>query len=145
MSFTSFSCNSYKTIDEKSGNSQLILKLKKTPCFGECPVFEFQLFNNQTAFYKGTIFVEKIGEFACTLSDEDFKELKNLIDSLKITQLNKEYIDRQILDLPSTIISLEGKKIEYQQHLAPENLLSFTNNIELIMDNLKWEETLPAN
>lgn len=131
--------------EKKSEQPTMIFQLKKSPCFGECPVFVFQLFNNQTAFYRGLRFVDRLGDYTTTLSDEDFSKLNEMINAKKMAQLDNEYIDRRILDLPSTIITFKDKKIEYHHHLAPEELLNTTKSIELIMNSLQWKETLPAN
>jgi hypothetical protein len=59
--------------------------------------------------------------------------------------LNGQYIDRRLLDLPSTILTYKDKKVEYHYNLAPTTLIKLTKEIELLMNALNWQETLPSN
>ncbi len=86
----------------------LLISLKKTPCFGKCPVFEIQLFSDGKVNYKGDRFVEKIGLYEAQITAQEALDLVEEIKKMGFFEMEKEYPKdgRKITDLPSTITNV---------------------------------------
>lgn len=138
------SCKTNKIEDSSetiSDDPEMIFQLKKSPCYGECPVYVFQVFNNKTGFYRGMRYVDKIGDFTTELSDQEFTNLLETLDRINFDQLEDKYINKFILDMPSTTINYRDYKVEYQYSLAPQQLIQLTEDIEKMINALQWVKT----
>ena len=121
----------------------VMVKFKKTPCYGKCPMYDVQLFNNGRVLYNGKKFVERVGTYEAKMSDADVKMVKQKFFDVEFLDMANEYpIDGQkIMDLPSTIIDFRvGDMIKQvrDKHGAPEKLKEFEKWLADYFDGLNW-------
>ena len=77
-----FSCKtSQKSVDAvPSEASDIVISIRKTPCYGTCPAYEMQIYSDLSVKLKGERFLDLIGEFESTLSPERMAQLKQAFD-----------------------------------------------------------------
>jgi len=120
-----------------------MLKYKKTPCYGKCPIYEVEVYTDGYITYNGKNFVEKIGAYETKISAEEVKALKQRFFDINFLELSNEYpiSGPKIADLPSTIIDFRvGDMIKHvsDKHDAPKKLKELEKWVETYFDGLKW-------
>ena len=123
-------------------NDSLLLSMERTPCYGTCPTYKFQIYKNGYAEYEGIRFVNKEGMFYTILGKEQLKKITDKAKEIKFYYFKDEYIDRNITDFPTTIIkyNLEGnmKTVLDGHNETPRDLKDFELFLDQIMDNAVW-------
>ena len=136
------SCSTEKQITS-TPPIEIAIALQKTPCYGECPVYNFQILNNnRTTLSVGRITSEefglglKEGDYEGTISNEVIQEIIQLAEALNYFKLNTNYDDEKIMDLPAAISSIEGHRV-FNRFEGPnlEDLYSF---IESKISDVQW-------
>jgi Domain of unknown function (DUF6438) len=123
----------------------VIVSLKRSPCFGKCPAFEMQLFADGKAVYNGGSNVELVGRYETEVSPEFTKMILAQAQSIKFMGLKNRYPegDMQISDVPTSYsyirIGNEGKLV-VNNHDAPVQLIEFERFVEAQFNNLKWQK-----
>ncbi len=125
---------------EVSTDDSLFASIQRTACFGRCPVYRMEIFDNGYITYKGKHFVDSIGLFSGKVE-------ANVLDSIKLKAIAIEYFDLEnkypsaIADFPSTTTSVKinGRRKEvYNKQNAPQKLRAFEKYIEDLTKDVKW-------
>ena len=122
----------------------LVAKIKRTPCFGKCPVFTVELYNNGTVKYNGVAFVEKKGNFVAKANSELVQQIQSKALSIKYLSFENKYpiAPVAIADLPTTTTYVRigdvGKQIS-NNFDAPRELIEFENWLEQEFNKLDWK------
>ena len=79
-----------------------ILSYAKTPCFGKCPVFSFEMMSDGTVFYRGRENVDQIGLYTSSVSEEVMEAFKQEAVRVGFFELANIYPENEeiIQDLP---------------------------------------------
>ena len=119
------------------------VSLQKTPCYGDCPVYMFQALNNGRA----TLTVGRMSQsrFGLELKEGNYEgvinsgELEEIVEYAKTIgyfDLAPVYDDKKVMDLPSSISSIEGHRV-FNRFEGP-NLEPLYNLIEDIISKVQW-------
>lgn len=123
---------------------KLMAKINRTPCFGKCPVFTIELFDNGIVKYNGIAFVDKKGIFTAKVTPEFIAKIQSKALSIKYLSLENKYPIAPVViaDLPTTTtfirIGEEGKQIT-DNFDAPRDLIDFENWLEHQFEKLDWQ------
>ncbi len=138
VSFLFYSCSGPRAITEE----ELLIELKRTPCYGSCPVYTLKIDKNGKGLFDGVENVERIGRFSFSLSQEELVELENAFLQVDFYQLRNIY-DGLVSDLPTTYITYNKdgnrKKIMDYYH-APATLRALENRIETLVLSKKMRK-----
>ena len=133
MLFSISSCTTFKNnsnIFSFSESKDLIISLQREACYGTCPIYKIEVYNDGSGVYTGTQFVENIGIRIFNLSENQINLILTQAESIKFTNMKEEY-SQPISDLPTTIIQIKDKRIK--NHIgAPKTL----KNLENLIDQL---------
>ena len=146
---TLFSCKQNKdvstpkienAVEKTSLKEALFIKMERTPCMGNCPIYSISIFNTGNVIYSGRNFVEKKGKYRTQLTSEQLKSLKSKIEEIDLFNLQDQY-GKEIVDLPSCVllVYLNGKKKKISdKYKAPKKLKEFEKLIDtmVITDSL---------
>ncbi len=122
----------------------LMAKINRTPCFGKCPVFTIELFDNGVVKYNGVAFVDKKGIFTAKVTPEFIARIQSKALSIKYLSLENKYPIAPVViaDLPTTTtyirIGEEGKQIT-DNFDAPRDLIDFENWLVFQFEKLDWQ------
>jgi Domain of unknown function (DUF6438) len=132
-----------KPIEVKVEN-ELMVSLQRTPCFGRCPVFKIELYEDGKVVYEGRAFSTRLGTHKAVASTELMKAILQKANDIKYLTFNGKYPkgESMITDIPTTIsyvkLGSESKMI-YNNYDAPTELLEFERWLESQFESLKWE------
>jgi hypothetical protein len=146
----SASCKSTKTTTESASaqtqevekETQLLVSLKRTPCYGKCPTYRIYIKDNGQLVYEGKRFVEKLGTYEGMVSSVDVENIQNKIREMDYFSLEDAY-DVPISDFPTcvTSVNLDGKqKSIMNKQDAPASLRSFEKYLDSLIDGLELKK-----
>lgn len=128
----------------QSAAPYLMAKLKKTGCYGSCPVFEAQIFSDGTAIYVGEKSCPRIGKFTARTRATVHFDLIKRADAASFFGLENRYPTngRAIADFPTTTIFLKaGNRTRTVEDNcdAPLNLLEFERYFSALLETFDWQ------
>jgi hypothetical protein len=132
-----------KTVEPKVDNN-LLVSLQRTPCFGQCPVFKIQLFNDGKVVYEGKAHCKRMGTYKAVASTELIKAIQQKANEIKYLSFEERYPkgESMITDIPTTISYIKvgsDSKMVANNYDAPKELVEFEHWLELQFETLKWE------
>ncbi len=117
--------------EELSTDKTKIISLEKKACFGTCPIFSINIFNNGEVIYYGKKFVKKLGNLNLELNQKEINKILNKAKEINFNNLKSEYTDN-ISDLPTTYVTINKKTIK-NYYGAPKELKDLEKLIESII------------
>ena len=120
----------------------IVISMKKTMCYGQCPVYEVEIYNDLMAKYKGEKNVDNVGEFIATVPEERYNTLLEQFKNARFFEFKKEY-RAPVSDLPTTYLffSYEGKSKKVMDYYgAPESLKALENLVAELVNELEWKK-----
>ena len=116
-----------------------LLSMRKTPCFGDCPVYELSIDKDGNVTYNGIQYVNEKGKHEFKLSDEQFNKLTKMLNEGDFDSFKDIYDNERITDLPSTFITYKGKQIKIRLwNDIPDALINVHEYIEGILLDKKF-------
>ncbi len=122
----------------------LFASLRRTSCYGTCPIYKLRIYKGGFVLYKGKKFnrqktYPETGWYRTTLSQRNIEAIQDSAQQIGFFDLNDRY-DAQIADVAATITFLkwDGRQKEiYHQMKGPDRLTDF----EKYIDNLLYRKT----
>ena len=138
MVFFMFSCSSSKKFQEEN----ICISMEKTSCYGHCPVYTINIYNNGYVKLEGRENIDKIGSFKSKISRERLDNLIELFINSDFFSLEDSYTSL-FKDLPTTFVYFskdnKSKKIKDYDG-APEKLKHLEEELVLLLENLSWKK-----
>lgn len=85
-----FSCNTIKMESDQTKAIPVIV-YSKSPCFGNCPIYNMTIYNSGLIKYNGVRFTEKMGKFEKTLDTKTYSELLKLFKTNRFWRFDDDY------------------------------------------------------
>lgn len=122
---------------------RIVASLKKTPCYGNCPVFDFELRSDGEAVFHGIKNVSKIGKFRATASKNWQRDLEKTALEAGIFSMAEHYpaSGRRIGDFPmtTTFLHFGEKRRRIEDNFdAPLALQNFESYFFEKIEALEW-------
>jgi hypothetical protein len=123
---------------------ELVIKLERGACFGDCPVYSLTIFGNGTVVYDGKDFVQTKGARETAISTGAVNELVSEFEKADYFSLNDSYTQFGVSDMPyvTTSIHIGGKTKTISHYLgdrsAPAQLTELENRIDEIVNSDQW-------
>lgn len=129
--------------DKQQLNIQSIL-MKRSACFGPCPVYNVTFNNDGTAAYEGIKHVAKKGHHTGTISTNSFKKISSFINEINFKNFNSTYSSKAT-DLAGVTIIVTYKngkqqKVTADVGQAPTNFWVLTKTVDGIVHTIDWTE-----
>ena len=139
------SCSGEKNISS-STSLDICFSLQKTPCYGSCSVYLFQVLNDGSASLTvGRMASDNLnlnlpdGKYLGQLLNSDIEEVVAYAENHGYFELKEKYDDVMVMDLPATISLIEGHRV-FNRFEGP-NLDGLYSLIESKISNLVWAKT----
>jgi hypothetical protein len=114
------------------------ISMKKTPCYGKCPAYMVDIYEDGNVLFNGKSFVDYIGEHKGSIAIEDMNRIKEKINTINFFELNDKY-DSNVTDFPSCIldVNMDGKSKSILDRVGgPKELKELENLIhELVLNS----------
>ena len=122
--------------------SALMLEMKKTPCYGFCPVYTIKIDTNGKGWYEGIENTEYIGVFRFKLAEEELAGLIQSFGNIHFFELEDRYY-KLMSDLPTTWVTYRahGKEKKIMDYYgAPKELKDLEKEIESLVMSRKLKK-----
>lgn len=129
------------TDSSKLDASSEAIYYERTHCFGTCPVFSFRIESENEAFYEGRNFVDLIGTYKAEVSESQRTRILRSAESLNYQELEEEYDEPMVMDLPAAITEIEGKRV-INRYGGP-NLSALYLTLDSVISELEWRKFDP--
>ena len=132
--------NSDKATEGSKANE--LASIKRTPCYGRCPMYKLTIMDNGEVIYQGKQFVEKLGTYSGLLTSEDLMTILERAKETNYFELEDAY-DVPIADFPTCVTSVtkDGKtnRVMNKQG-APPSLKKFELYLDSLIDGLELKK-----
>ncbi len=121
----------------------LMFLLKRTGCYGTCPVFEAKVYSNGRATYDGIRHVQRIGLFEALVDSNWIQIMLDSALSIQYLSFEDQYPigSESIPDLPTTTTKVfwnnQEKTVE-NNFGSPKSLRNFEDFLESELEKLQW-------
>ncbi len=128
----------------KDVDANLLASLHRSPCFGRCPSFAYELYADGKVVYHGYAYAARMGNFTAKVENTFMKRIADKALSIKYLFLSDRYPtgDVMVADLPTTTtyirIGNDGKKI-FNNYDPPRELAEFEQWLEAQFETLNWQ------
>jgi hypothetical protein len=116
------------------------IKLERTMCFGECPVYKVEILSDGTVHYNGEMFVEKTGKHSWQIDAATIEKMNKAIKYYKYFDIRKIKPTFEATDNPYCILSITlqngtSKKTNnyHGDNSYPEELDRLENRIDKLI------------
>ncbi len=133
-----FAAKKKKTQAKKSSSIKSVV-LHHPACYGKCPVYSLELFNDGKLLYNGELFVEKKGKAQFKVNATKAASLFKLMADSKIDTCSKSY-ERRIQDIAGFYLIVNYKdsvKRIYNADMGPEFLHELSAGIDSLYQSVK--------
>ena len=121
--------------------SKLILEVKRSPCYGDCPVYDFRVYSNGYAELDAKKNTNWVGAYSSRLSTSKMSGIKKMFQKAEYFSLEDSY-SSTASDLPSTNIYYKYRGEEKTVNLygdGPEQLKTLIDDIIKTVDEIEWK------
>ena len=142
--------NEFSTIEKHSNETltalinkekNVLLRIQKTPCFGDCAVYTLSIDKKGNVIYNGNQYVLEKGIREFTLTDTQLENITKTLAKKDFSEFKKVYDNPEISDLASTFIAHNGKQIEIRLwNNIPDELIEVHEYVEGILLDKKFFE-----
>jgi hypothetical protein len=121
----------------------VVASIKRTACYGKCPVYEAKVFSNGLVLFEGEKNTDREGLFEAYVLEEQVDRLIAQADSVDFFDLAATYPTDglKLHDLPSTHIFIkkdESEKTIINNHNAPKQLRAYETYFDDFLSVLNW-------
>jgi hypothetical protein len=116
--------------------------MKKTACYGTCPVYRLQIYSDLTVTLKGERHIDYIGDYVAIIEKEKLASLRDQFRKADFFSFEKEY-KKAISDLPTTYVYFEdeGNTKEVMDYSgAPQSLRDLEEELAKLLEVLEWKQ-----
>ena len=124
----------------------LYLTIRKTPCYGQCPIYTADIYNSGYVVYEGKRFVENVGLYTGRLSPDALKSIRHLARTVNYFGFENEY-DSPVTDFPTTYTTMHfnGQQKTIKNRVGgPDELREFENHVQKVLDGVAWTRKVVA-
>ncbi|MEM1327264.1 MAG: DUF6438 domain-containing protein [Bacteroidota bacterium] len=121
----------------------VVASIKRTACYGKCPVYEAKVFSNGLVLFEGEQNTDKKGLFEAYVLEHQVDRLVAQADSAAFFDLAATYPTSgfTLHDLPNTEIFIkkdESEKTIVNNHNAPKQLRAYEIYFDDFLSALNW-------
>ena len=136
-----------------SGAGFTPVEYEKTLCFGPCPAFLFEVLETGQCrleitrpFREGALNSLEVGQYSAQMKEsaEGWNaRLQTVYLETRFAQLQDEYDNPRITDLPSTMVTLHGKRVRVRYN-GPD-LSTLYTVLDAAMESMEWHPISTEN
>jgi len=143
LSLAVFSCQTSKSLNAgPSSEASLVMSMKKTACYGTCPVYRIQIYSDLTVTLKGERHIDNIGDYVATIPKERLASLTDQFRESDFFSFEEKY-SKPITDLPTTFVYFAdaGNTKEVMDYSgAPQSLRDLEAELAKLLEELEWRK-----
>lgn len=125
----------------------LFLRIDRSPCYGQCPVYRVDIYHSGLALMEGKKFFDYEGHYRTQFAEGDLEYLLSIAQKHGYFELDHVY-DAPVTDLPSTVTIVNTDQQTnwvYNRFNSPDAIRAFELEIETIIKERQWKPYEPVN
>lgn len=131
-------------VDNKA-NEIVYVSMERTACFGQCPMYQTEIYADGTVKYTGKMFTEYTGIYESSITTDKVKDVFGELNKYQVDTCSAEY-SNMIVDAPGLIYKVHYKDGRKQEIMNAQAGPSFLKSIGQFIDqtvqpNDKWKKT----
>ena len=126
-----------------SQDKSLVISMKKTMCYGKCPVYEIEIYDDLTVLFSGEKNVDLIGVYTASIDDSIYDSLVKKFNDANFFTFQKEY-KKAVSDLPTTYLFFSdgAKSMKVKDYYgAPDSLKALEKSVADLIPELEWSRS----
>ena len=123
--------------------SEVVITMRRTACFGHCPIYSVAIYGNGRVEFTGHGFVAQKGVHTDSIPHEEVIRLVEVFHMKDFFSMKDRYENKFLTDLPATITTFESgtmSKSVYNYYGAPADLRAIEAMIDKIARTYRWIE-----
>lgn len=124
-------------------SDSVLARIQRTPCFGTCPIYTMTIYQGGYVTFHGEKFVDMEGHYEGKSDKNKLEELIESAEEVGFFQLDREYDNPRVTDLPSTIITMakgESFKTVINRYSGPPSLTDFQKKFDELIKQISWKK-----
>ena len=138
----------WRTMDEfeDAGHGITQVGVARSPCFGECPVYDAVIHASGLVEYTGRMYVPRLGDHRGRASLYEFQRLAQFIAGTRFWDLEAHYDfrDAVVSDAPESCVlvatAARRKLVSNYMDAGPPELWAIAGLIDLLLHGVEWEQ-----
>ena len=118
------------------------ISYSKGPCFGFCPQFHMEIFQNGHMVYEGTKNTVLLGTYSSQLPKRDYKKVVQWFEQYRFDTL-PESVNLDIMDAPTTTLRFDQKTIK-SKGSPPPALQAISDSLNQLLLSSSWSLIAPV-
>lgn len=126
----------------KSAGDSLKMAFSKTPCFGQCPVYDVKVYESGYAVWEGKNFTERMGIYTTTVNATDRQKFFAEAESRGFFEFDEKYDNPAVQDLPSSSLMLRRDGIRHRVTIrinVPNEVKDYFADAQQFFEGLDWQ------
>ena len=118
----------------------LFFRFKRTPCFGQCPVYEVNVYTDGHAIMEAKQHFDYSGYYQTGFTEDQMAQIVKLGRDLGFFKMDHVF-DAPVTDLPSTTTIIQAAdevNWTYNRMNAPDELRKLETELETLIKDLQW-------
>ncbi|PZF71213.1 DUF6438 domain-containing protein [Taibaiella soli] len=119
------------------------VKMNRTACFGRCPVYSVEIYDNGLVRYSGQYYTDHQGVYETNIGKSKAQNLMKQFSKYRVDTCQNEYVSR-ISDIPGIIYNIKYGKTNKRinnAHFGPMYLRTLAANIDSLSQvNSSWKK-----
>jgi hypothetical protein len=131
---------SFSSLQGQTSTASPVVTLKRTHCFGTCPIYELSVFADGTVQWSGEQYVGTVGKASATLSKQQVDDLIQTLAASRFSTFQNSY-KSQVTDLPTTFLTFtyDGVTKTVEDYaFGPDELHHLELLVEQIGNSHRW-------
>ncbi len=129
-------------ISNDTGERILFASVERTPCFGRCPSYNLKIYADGFVELNGKRDLDMIGKYTTNITKSKMNAILKQAEDIEFYEMEDEYDDSMITDLPSTIVTVIDKSGNLKTVLCrynyPKRIKILAEQIDALMTSEKW-------
>ncbi|MDB3906810.1 DUF6438 domain-containing protein [Crocinitomicaceae bacterium] len=129
-------------ISNDTGERILFASVERTPCFGRCPSYSLKIYADGFVELNGKRDLDMIGKYTTNITKSKMNAILKQAEDIEFYEMEDEYDDSMITDLPSTIVTVIDKSGNLKTVLCrynyPKRIKILAEQIDALMTSEKW-------
>ncbi len=131
-----------RPFEAKAADDSLQMAFSKTPCFGQCPVYDVKIYDSGYAVWEGKNFTERMGVYTATVSAAERQKFFAEAESRGFYQFDEKYDNPVVQDLPSSSLMLRRDDARHRVTIRiniPNDVKNFFADAQEFFEGLDWQ------
>jgi len=129
---------------DEQKQQKMIVEVIKSPCYGDCPVYDFKVFSTGQAELEAKNNMNWVGSYASRMSRSKIGHIRKMFERIDFFSLEDQYTSLES-DAPTTEIWYkkgdQEKKVKFYGD-GPEDLKNLITELQEIVDDTEWKRTV---